>query len=199
MFNKIPFGFVLLLGGSAHAQTLCEYPIANFTECLNKTPRPSNERAGNGCGPAWFPPTLKVPQGAGPASYVDSCNRHDTCYETCNADKARCDNVFERDMRVSCYRAYPYPRSGRDEDAGLRGVCTSRARLYARLVRDHGQSAYDEAQKKDCECCSVPQVYCACNQQCYDSGSDCLSECRTSLGCFAGICAPATEEQCPSP
>lgn len=50
----------------------------------------------------------------------------------------------------------------------------------------------------DPECTpQVTKVYCACNQQCYDDATSCLSECHTSLGCFTGICGPATAEECP--
>jgi hypothetical protein len=44
--------------------------------------------------------------------------------------------------------------------------------------------------------CSAQKVFCACNGKCYDDGSSCTSECHTTLGCFTGICEPATSDQC---
>jgi hypothetical protein len=45
-------------------------------------------------------------------------------------------------------------------------------------------------------CGSGQKVYCNCNKQCYTSATSCLAECRTSLGCYTGICDPAEPGQC---
>lgn len=33
-------------------------------------------------------------------------------------------------------------------------------------------------------------IWCSCNDTCYSSATACLAECKTSLGCFTGICQP---------
>ncbi|MFE6162151.1 MauE/DoxX family redox-associated membrane protein [Streptomyces sp. NPDC056486] len=43
---------------------------------------------------------------------------------------------------------------------------------------------------------SITKVRCRCNGKEYDSASACLSDCRTSLGCFTGICEPAGSQVC---
>src|SRR6185295_5254729 len=50
---------------------------------------------------------------------------------------------------------YPRPRSGRDEEADRRGVCTSRVRWFGKAIRSKGQSPYNEAQQEGCECCRL--------------------------------------------
>ena len=108
----------------------------------------------NGCGPAWFPGGVKVPQGSGRASFAPSCNVHDVCYEICNGEKKKCDDDFEEDMNDRCRRAYPFPEpGGDDEEFSARATCLSRARLYANLVQGLADSAWEDAQKVACECC----------------------------------------------
>ncbi|MFI0980419.1 MauE/DoxX family redox-associated membrane protein [Streptomyces sp. NPDC021093] len=43
---------------------------------------------------------------------------------------------------------------------------------------------------------NVTKVRCRCNGKEYDSASACLADCRTSLGCFTGICEPAGDQVC---
>jgi hypothetical protein len=55
---------------------------------------------------------------------------------------------------------------------------------------------------KEEERCTFPtkpdKIYCHCNKKCYDKATDCTSECKASLGCFTGICAPTEPGQCPA-
>ena len=99
---------------------------------------------------------MNAPQGSGIADFIPGCSAHDICYETCNSDKATCDEEFRKTIVQECLQKYPFPASGRREDDldwAHRGGCLSRARLYARLVKDAGQNAYDNAQRISCECC----------------------------------------------
>jgi hypothetical protein len=43
---------------------------------------------------------------------------------------------------------------------------------------------------------SIQLVKCNCNGKVYDDVQVCLAECKVSLGCFTGICAPAGSEVC---
>jgi hypothetical protein len=37
-------------------------------------------------------------------------------------------------------------------------------------------------------------IWCGCNDKCYSSATDCLAECKASLGCFTGICQQNPEK-----
>ena len=190
LVGSVGVGVMEMFGArSAHAACLTEYPPANLTDCPNKRPHPGNVRTSNGCGPegSAFP----LPQGFGSASFTTACNGHDICYETCNSPKAGCDSTFGDQMVDTCVATY--------NGSFLRETaCIALARLYEAGVSAGGGSAYDAAQKKDCECCRpVPMVYCGCNHKCYTSASLCTTECHGTLGCFSQICGPATAQQCP--
>jgi hypothetical protein len=43
---------------------------------------------------------------------------------------------------------------------------------------------------------SVQKVQCNCNKKIYDDAQVCLKECKVSLGCFTGICAPVSGQVC---
>ena len=148
---------VLLLTWRANAQQ-CEYPIADLTSCPARTARAGHMPTVNGCGPAWFPAGLKVPQGSGIADYEQACNAHDVCYETCNSSQTKCDDDLENQMKSNCRAAYPRPASGEDEEQPHRGTCLSRAHLYGRAVKRAGQGAYNNAQKVACECCQCAEI-----------------------------------------
>jgi hypothetical protein len=146
----------------------------------------------NGCGPEGG--TIKLPQGYGKADYTSSCNTHDVCYEECGTGKVKCDEDFRDDMYASCAAAYPGALNSL-----FRLGCYERAWAYYQAVLQFGGDAWIAAQYKACECCHEPtKVYCNCNKTCYDDVNVCLGECKTNLGCFTGICGPATEEQCPA-
>lgn len=212
-------------GKFAHAQP-CQAPLANLTECPPcpaspkcRSPRDGYKPSINGCGPAKFSSLIErgvVPQGYGAADFRNGgcpdgqlcgCNQHDVCWGTCNANKSACDNAFHQEMRRECFRKFRVDpkRSCSDPlvcDADLLGICLSRARLYFNLVSGSlGKTPFEDAQKEACQCCesSTSMVYCACNKKCYLSGTACLAECKAGLGCFTGICGPATAEQCPAP
>lgn len=132
----------------------CEYPIANLDYCSERSARAGHVASANGCGPASMGGSL-IPQGYNGASFVEPCNAHDICYETCNADKAACDVAIVEGMSASCRREYPYPTgNSEDESWGSRGTCLKRAEFYGSLVKNYGRAAYDAAQKIACECCA---------------------------------------------
>lgn len=147
----------------------------------------------NGCGPEGG--SIKLPQGYGDADYTSSCNGHDTCYEECGTGKVSCDEKFRDDMYASCAAAYPGALNSL-----MRFGCYERAYAYYTAVLRFGNSAWTAAQQKSCECCKEEEptkLWCNCNKTCYDEITTCLNECKAGLGCFTGICSPATAEQCP--
>jgi hypothetical protein len=40
------------------------------------------------------------------------------------------------------------------------------------------------------------KIYCFCNNTCYNTATDCTSQCKATLACFTGICGPAQPGQC---
>ena len=159
---------------------------------MTKRPKEGNVPTSNGCGPEGG--SIKIPQGYGSADYTGSCNAHDVCYEECGKGKVSCDEEFRDDMYESCAQTYPGALNSL-----FRLGCYERAFAYYQAVLRFGDDAWSAAQQKACECCEEPtKYYCHCNTSCYDDIGTCLYECKVSLGCFTGICGPATEEQCPA-
>ena len=168
---------------------IVEYPPADLDDCPNKRPHPGNQRGFNGCGAANS--SFRPPQGFGKVSFTGPCNQHDICYETCNASKSQCDSTFGDQLVDACIAGYS--GSFLSETA-----CILTAGVFEAAVSLFGGSAYEAGQTKDCECCRpVTKIYCNCNKKCYTDASTCTSECKASLGCFTGICAPAQPGQCP--
>ncbi len=157
-----------------------------------KRTQPGNVPTMNGCGPEGG--SIKIPQGYGNADYTGSCNNHDVCYEDCAIGKDSCDTTFKEEMYDACAAAYPGVLS-----ALVRFSCYERAYAYYQAVSQFGGDAYTAAQFKACECCKPStKVYCNCNKTCYDDVLKCVDECKVSLGCFTGICGPASQDQCPA-
>jgi hypothetical protein len=78
-----------------------------------------------------------------------------------------------------------------------RSACIRNATIYATAVASFADGAYGDGQVEGCDCCEPPAqecVFCNCNDTYYPAAeiSTCLAECHVSLGCFTGICGPAT-------
>lgn len=168
---------------------LVEYPPADLDDCPNKRKHPGNVPKSNGCGQQGS--SFRPPQGFGRVDFTPPCNEHDVCYGTCMASKATCDQNFGDQLVDRCIAGY----SG----AFLSEVaCIFTAGVFQAAVTLFGGEAYEDGQKLDCECCRpIQKIWCNCNKKCYTDAVTCTSECKASLGCFTGICVPATTAQCP--
>lgn len=60
----------------------------------------------NGCGDKSWKGKLVPNRPAGGADFEEACNKHDTCYGTCGADKAKCDKDFMDNMEGACILKY---------------------------------------------------------------------------------------------
>lgn len=141
------------------ADCLVEYPPADLDNCPNKRHHPGNVPSSNGCGPANS--DFRPPQGFGSVDFRPPCNQHDICYETCGADKTTCDVNLGTGIQQQCFDGYSNPL----ELAG----CIWASGAYFDAVLIGGFSAFDEAQKKDCECChpiQPTQAVCSCTGNC---------------------------------
>jgi hypothetical protein len=96
------------------------------------------------------------------------CNRHDLCYQTCNASsgsafgssgREACDDGMEADMNAVCAAAYPAscPASlGILECVSYQAQrldCFTYSDLYWAGLRAGAASAYNERQTQYCKCC----------------------------------------------
>lgn len=138
-------GTVTTIGRQRAAAADCavEYPPADLDDCPNKRHHPGNVASSNGCGPANS--DFRPPQGFGSVDFRPPCNQHDLCYETCGADKTSCDLDLAAGIQDQCFAGYSSPL----ELAG----CVWASGIYFDAVFLGGGSAYEDAQKKDCECC----------------------------------------------
>jgi hypothetical protein len=73
-----------------------------------------------------------------------ACDRHDECYQTCGADKARCDIQMYDDMMAIC--------NASTESYTRKQFCYDWAHLYWNGLFAGGGSAYRERQQQTCRC-----------------------------------------------
>ncbi len=102
--------------------------------------RPDGQPWGYGCGDEksdWI-----VPDSYDGADFLPACRRHDTCYETCGANKGACDRGLYSDLVTACNRAGKFG-----------GRCPLVARAYlGAMSTQASQDAFIAAQKK-CKGC----------------------------------------------
>ncbi len=178
---------------AAAEDCLVEYPPADLDNCPNRRHHPGASPSVNGCGPAGS--VDLVPDNFGPVNFTSGCDAHDRCYGTCNSSKAECDSDMADAMRLACTNQW----SDSVLTWPLLAACYKVADVYHAAVALGGGGAFDEAQREDCECCHPVQptaVYCFCTDTCYPEVNTCLANCKATLGCFTGICEPATAEEC---
>jgi len=111
------------------------------------TPQP------NGCSVPWHINCIfhicatdkNNPAGCENTSFLDSCNEHDECYQTCDIDnKDTCDGEFYSNLAGVCL----------DVPAGeCHDDCIDWASWYVWAVEEHGDDAWQDDQVAACACC----------------------------------------------
>jgi Group XII secretory phospholipase A2 precursor (PLA2G12) len=124
-----------------------KYPIQNLGDCPHRVEHCGYDPGpGNGCGAeggVWVPDGLPWI-----VDFRNSCNDHDQCWGTCNADERGCSDTFRSDLRRDCETQVP-----KDAPA-LVAVCKLAAEGYYLGVNSSaGHNAYEAAQKVACDCC----------------------------------------------
>jgi hypothetical protein len=100
------------------------------------TPQPNGCSSPSGNNPAWY--------ACGEASsFLNACNAHDTCYQTCGSSKYNCDEQFSQNLAAVCA-----PFSGDCEDA-----CDWWAETYVGAVVNWGLPYWKDGQVNACACC----------------------------------------------
>ncbi len=72
------------------------------------------------------------------ADFSSACTNHDSCYDNCDKKKGDCDEQFCKELAEAC--------------KGNGAACTYVATEYCNAVKNHGDKAYKNAQKK-CKNC----------------------------------------------
>jgi len=100
---------------------------------------------GLACGPGLLG-TIAAPltDTIGGNDFTEACEGHDDCYAECGKSKSECDTDFRDAMISSCTAAI------QGSLVIVSTGCTGAAGLYYNLVKNEGQSSYDNAQKENC-------------------------------------------------
>lgn len=181
-------------------------PIVDLADCPGRVARPGFRPNVNGCGPEGLGALVPDRTFDG-ANFTDECNQHDTCYGTCNSNKAACDRGLASSMVQECARAFPHT-SGVEGiiDQERRAACVLFAREYVEKVVKYGKGAHENAQKKACDCCEgCPPGQTRCFGSCVDTQTatahcgGCGRDCGSGQECSGGSCrvtCPAGSERC---
>jgi hypothetical protein len=77
------------------------------------------------------------------SSFLQACNLHDICYQTCGISKGVCDSYFGDDMNNACEGNSPLCYI----------VCEAQRTIYWAAVSICGETAYETDQLRVCACC----------------------------------------------
>jgi len=75
--------------------------------------------------------------------FLKSCQTHDECYATYNANRSICDQIFKESMEARCDTLVPI----------LKPACYAAAQTYYAAVMVFGSPSFNESQDKACEDC----------------------------------------------
>lgn len=112
--------------------------LADFGTVTIYKDRSNHPGTMNGCGPAdlWSGITNVANFLTG---FEDQCNNHDKCYNNCQETKSSCDLEFLYMMYSKCNDSWDFEN---------KSPCKTAADKMFELVRDRGESAFNEAQSE---------------------------------------------------
>jgi len=126
----------------------CLYKASDYEEleeCSDIVDDPDTSPVPNGCSVppiiCYLLPDCNNPTGGADTSFLNACNGHDTCYQTCNSSQGSCDNDFLDAMIDVC-------------TGSICAVpCFAYAEAYYGAVHNYGEPYWQEDQVDACACC----------------------------------------------
>lgn len=92
----------------------------------------------------------------GSANFLDICNAHDKCYDTCFKKKAECDDEFLESLLQQCI--YANNATGPQCEGFDIVKCYAVANVMVNFVKKHGNNSYEDGQNRACECYPVCNI-----------------------------------------
>jgi hypothetical protein len=114
------------------------YAVLTSSIC-NRIDDPCDEPTPDGCSS----PFGNNPTGCSSISFLEPCNQHDRCYQTCEQSKGECDAQFGDAINAACAGSNPL----------CWAACEAWRVAYWAAVVTLGESAYEGDQIKACACC----------------------------------------------
>ncbi|KAH8751868.1 hypothetical protein F5882DRAFT_420214 [Hyaloscypha sp. PMI_1271] len=164
----------------------CSSPTAISVERIDARPK-----GFNGCGSGWTKQCLKFPPNF---NFIDCCDDHDICYDSCDQTFEDCNNNFLTCMKAKCDSDYA-------DDGFAHNRCEVLAQIYFQFVASPlGRSAFQEATSERCECVEPPPTcddpaLTVCPDGCKDLTSDPENCGECGKICSSGKCKDRSCEE----
>merc|ERR1712150_186266 len=138
MFDKVGEALGELVDSIGTLDKTCKFKCENGNK---PKPRVGHKPSSNGCGSYGFQfDTAELPM------MTTCCDDHDRCYDTCNSNKERCDEVFSKCLKQMCDQM-EYGFSAEDYEG-----CKATTELIHTGTEMLGCKAFRTAQETACDC-----------------------------------------------
>eukprot|EP00128_Syssomonas_multiformis_P015774 Colp12_sorted_trinity150504_noHs@2531 len=118
----------------------CEFTCPAGEKAVNN---PDHVQTTNGCGVAGL--TIE-----NVFNFTPCCDEHDICYDTCGANKKKCDDKFKKCLLKVCKKL---------RDTEEKEKCQGNANLYYIGTASFGCAAYSASQENACMCVAEDVVH----------------------------------------
>lgn len=126
----------------------CDSTSCPGGDCVFASMDKDNPGAGNHTHFSGVPPGTGQPNHTPPSPFL-ACDGHDECYQTCNSDRAGCDNGMLTGMLAACNSA-----GGLGDPPWIVDRCLFAADAYHRVLRAAGGLVgWGPRQREVCDCC----------------------------------------------
>lgn len=126
----------------------CDSTSCPGGDCVFTTLDKDNPGGGNFTQFSGVPPGTSQPNYNRPSPFL-ACDGHDECYQTCNSDRAVCDNGMLTGMLNACNNA-----ASQGDPSWIVDRCLFAADAYFRVLRAAGGVvAWAPRQREVCDCC----------------------------------------------
>ncbi|CAL8118633.1 unnamed protein product [Orchesella dallaii] len=115
--------------------------------------RPGHKPVTNGCG-AYGIEQFLTPEMLPVTGFVECCDQHDICYESCGQDKDECDLKFKKCLYRKCAAVKDAESAGLQKKVSVIG-CKAGAKLLYTGTTAVGCKPYLDAQRNGCICKSI--------------------------------------------